>query len=360
MIKRRAEGKAKFYANESFLAEARKNGHVRRVKIPVAGIRLDYERFQPRVEHLIVHHVQTLSNVLKEVDADGAPNELEPIVAFEMSDGTLIVVDGFHRVNAYRKADRTMIPCDILEGFTRQQAVEFAAACNQRSMQRRNRDDAKKAVFMLLENGWLEKSASSIARQAGVPQSTASLYLLEYCTIKDIVMPRMVALSDGRRRHRPGVRGSVPAISRKSRGEYRARVAGRDVYLGMDENKAQEKLAGIVANRKLEDVSIRDFKAVCSKRGVLLKQWGGRGVGGWTDDASAVVACSVHTEIEYWAAVAKVLLVASDLNLPNRVVVRVRQSEPRTLGRVENYARRLGVEFMTLEEFVAAVKADES
>jgi ParB-like chromosome segregation protein Spo0J len=54
-------------------------------------------------------------------------DDLPPVTVFRLEDGTLLLVDGYHRVAAAQLGKRTTVLADIREG-TRAEALNFAAA----------------------------------------------------------------------------------------------------------------------------------------------------------------------------------------------------------------------------------------
>jgi hypothetical protein len=68
-----------------------------------------------------------------------------PLIVFEV-DGEYILVDGFHRFFACKKAERATIPCEIRQG-TLDDAHEFACCANQAHGLQRNDNDKRKAVI---------------------------------------------------------------------------------------------------------------------------------------------------------------------------------------------------------------------
>lgn len=102
-------------------------------------------------------------------DAMRAGAVFPPIVVFE-DGGECILVDGFHRIEAYRAAGITTIPADILPG-TRRDALLYAVGANASHGLRRTNADKRRAVEVLLtDDEWSQWSNTEIARRAGVDE----------------------------------------------------------------------------------------------------------------------------------------------------------------------------------------------
>jgi len=106
--------------------------------------------------------------VLEEyADAMRAGVKFPPLTIF--SDGKINwVADGFHRLNAAKRAGRAKIQCDVRAGALRD-AVLFAAGANDTHGLRRSNDDKRLAVQRLLDDEqWREWSNRVIARHCRV------------------------------------------------------------------------------------------------------------------------------------------------------------------------------------------------
>ena len=95
-----------------------------------------------------------------------------PIDVF--SDGTSYwVVDGFHRVEAYKRVDRKTIEAAVHKGTLRD-AKLFSLGCNgQHGLRRTNRDKRMAVMTMLNDEEWVTWSDGKIADQCGVSQQFA-------------------------------------------------------------------------------------------------------------------------------------------------------------------------------------------
>lgn len=96
-----------------------------------------------------------------------------PVVVF--FDGTHYwLADGFHRVAAFKLAQKLRIPAEISQGSLRD-AQLYAAGANASHGLRRSRDDKYHAVTMLLNDAeWVQWSDREIARRCRVSPSSVS------------------------------------------------------------------------------------------------------------------------------------------------------------------------------------------
>lgn len=90
-------------------------------------IELCPESFQVRGEALSEHHLNELHRALKRVD------DLDPVLVMLLDD-TFVLLDGHHRLEAYRRSkDRTDIPVTVFQGSV-DEAVLTAAKANTQSV----------------------------------------------------------------------------------------------------------------------------------------------------------------------------------------------------------------------------------
>ena len=93
--------------------------------------------------------------------------DMPPIKVIRIKD-VLYVVDGFHRVHAYRNQGRDRIETDVIDGNDRL-ALELAVSANQAHGLRRSNQDKTKAVEMVLDDlELMGESDRFIAKLCGV------------------------------------------------------------------------------------------------------------------------------------------------------------------------------------------------
>jgi ParB-like chromosome segregation protein Spo0J len=84
------------------------------------------------------------------------------------------LVDGWHRYFAHKKAGLADIEVDVIDGDMRE-ATLYAIGANDNHGLRRNNDDKRKAIMMLLDDvEWSEWNDSEIAKAARVSRMTVS------------------------------------------------------------------------------------------------------------------------------------------------------------------------------------------
>ncbi|WP_165073298.1 ParB N-terminal domain-containing protein [Paludisphaera rhizosphaerae] len=184
--------KASQFADERIIEEKRRDGLVRTEEVSMKAVDAD-TRFQARVEHLDLGHVAYLESVVR----DG--RELTPISLFDLGKAKMVIGDGIHRHDAYRRAGRPSIPAMVIHG-TEQDALEFAAAANQRASLRRKREDIRKAAFMLFGNGWLNRTTGVIADHIGTTPGSVLKWRAEYASQTGEAIPDVVEGFNGMQR----------------------------------------------------------------------------------------------------------------------------------------------------------------
>ena len=105
-------------------------------------------------EHIVADYVEALG------EGAGFP----PIVVFR-NNGSDVLADGFHRVQAYKKAGRNEIEADVHHGG-QDDALWFALGANRTHGHRLNGDDKRKAIELAYK-AWPDYSQRKIATQVG-------------------------------------------------------------------------------------------------------------------------------------------------------------------------------------------------
>jgi hypothetical protein len=123
------------------------------------------EAIQPRV-------ATDSATVLEYRDAMREGAVFPPVDAVRTSDAELLLIDGWHRVQAAEREGFTKLRVRVWTG-TREDAVEFAARCNIRHGLRRRAEDLAKAVAILRGlPKWRQASNIEIAKHVGVSEAT--------------------------------------------------------------------------------------------------------------------------------------------------------------------------------------------
>lgn len=371
----------KLFAYETFMEQARKEGRVRNEELSMKVLKPDLA-LQARVNHIDKDHVRKLHEILKTARADGKDGHLAPIIVFEVATSKFKIADGNHRHDVYRQEKLPSIPCVVVTG-TLQEAIEYAASCNQIMSLPRSREDARKAVFMLLANGWMNKPIQTISRHSGVSEKSVTKYIAEYCAEHGEKVPETKIKSDGTQMKSSRVSGEVVAkphyvspVNGQTLNSYTARVGGRTVKLGYSklgqanarEGEAKEKLNELIVARGDKQRAIQDGNAVSyflGARGIATQSAKASGVDGIKGGR---VKQYVFTPMEIGETSARLfgplshaigcaVLLAAHFGVNKKVILVTEQI--RGYEVIVSIARRLGIEFMTLEQFAEAVKADE-
>ena len=85
---------------------------------------------------------ETVEAYARDMDAG---ERFPPPVVFRTEDGRMLLVEGRHRTRGAARNGRDTIECVIVDG-TREEAIEYAAACNTRHGKPRSREDLEKAI----------------------------------------------------------------------------------------------------------------------------------------------------------------------------------------------------------------------
>lgn len=352
-------GPAKLFAHDEFMDRARREKRVTRTEISMKHLKPDTS-LQARVNTLDMENVRKLQGVLK----DGM--ELQPIVVFDIGEHEYKIADGFHRHEAVRRDGRPAITCDVIKG-TLQEAIEYAASCNRDFCLPRQQEDIKKAVYMLLENGWLDKAAMAIADQVGCSDYTVTKCRALFCDENAIKVPDVTYNRNGVAQRR-GRKQSDPAIlyveSRHGRRQYQTRAGGRKIYLGTDKEEAERRLDAINAEKHVGLPRLaagrKNFAVLSARRGVAVLPISTADdtalilIAGYRTAKTAVSIWEDHQRPGLLKVIAEVHLIAAYFDLPRKVVIK--QSDDHAFQGLIEVAGKLGVEFMTLDEFIASEK----
>jgi len=103
-----------------------------------------------RLPELQMRAARNDEHVRDMVEALHSGRKLPPIKLYRLPDGRLVVVDGFHRLDAYDVVQAGMIPC-VIERGTYFEALTAAAAANQEHLGlKRTNEDKRRAVECFL------------------------------------------------------------------------------------------------------------------------------------------------------------------------------------------------------------------
>ena len=136
-------------------------------RLSVKDIETHTELFQPRMGVIDDDHVEDLVRALK---AKGHKGDLDPILVV-MGEETHLLVDGHHRLEAYRVQGRKSIPVKLFQG-TLEQAVLAAGKAN--SKVKKPMSPAERLSFAWRLVRLDTYSISQIAEASGVSQRQVS------------------------------------------------------------------------------------------------------------------------------------------------------------------------------------------
>lgn len=137
---------------------------------------------QPRAKSLDQGHVDEMCAALL------AGNDLPNVVAYKTDDG-VILSEGFHRAEAYKRANKAYIPCDLRTG-TRTDAILNAMASNQSHGLKRTNADKRRAVEETLKVA-ADWSDRKIADHLGVSHTFVSEARPQLATVASSTSPEV-------------------------------------------------------------------------------------------------------------------------------------------------------------------------
>jgi hypothetical protein len=339
------------------------------------------------VDHAIQSRVSTNIEYQREFSEAMLRGDVFPPIGVVFDGKDYWMWDGFHRYGAAKQAakaaprKKASIRAEVRQG-TRRDAIVLSAGANIKFSIPRTPEDIKKAVWMLLEDGeWFSKTAAQIAVHCGINSSTAQRYRVAYCESRNVDVPSIVTLPDGRKRTKRSMGGDIKKVYRLEQGNhgrfyFTARVDNKQVYLGKDQGKAEEKLAEILSKRSQNKLSLnktslahfltaRDLHA----RSIGLNVHRFPMLSGFTVKNCICVYSYLDSHNDVLASIAMALALKKlvddgevdvDSGFNRGAVDSVRlvvvcYPEYRH-GSLIDLGRRMGVEFLTPEELVARVK----
>lgn len=348
-----------FLPHEEMMERFNKEGRVSRQEMSLKQIVVD-NRLQARERHLDLDNVKALHVVVK----DGM--RLSPIVVF-MIDDVAYVVNGFHRLAVHKKEGLPSILADVVDG-TWQEAVEFATCCNLANHALTpTKDDRKKAVFMLFENGWLTRDDEIIASHTGVSVPTVAKYRIEFCGDKGICLPKEVERSDGSRKSIDCPNGLLGFQSEKKNGKtsYFAMNNGEKIILGATQAEARKTLEKLQQSKRFSLASLHPWVigSIMKAHGISWTSTHDltlHGVNaGIADDCAIVVLDSIGKGKLFdrslvAAAIGSVMIVALDPKVCRKVIL-----VPEEFGfwyLYDHVSAAFGIEVMTMQEFAESMR----
>lgn len=308
---------------------------------------------QSRIE-TDMEHCRFLAN---ELEISG---ELKPILVF--FDGNKYwLANGFHRHYVYTKAGRDQIRAIVVPG-TRDNAVVESARKNDDASKGKTLEDKKKSVMMLLRfEEWRKKSATVIGNHCGLNPGTVVKCLAEYELTTNEKLPDVVETSAGKMRPRQhfSTTYNSRSISHTRRSGFRARLNGKTLYLGHDESKAKEILAAKIEFENTKVPSIGNLLGTLARRGIHFVSSGFNSncrLTGLLGDGLVATIADLRIDGESIASIGRALLLREHHCPTGRAVVVCCPDDG--YQDVLDLGRRLGVEFLTPDEFIASVKGD--
>lgn len=322
-----------------------------------------------RVDHALQSRVETRTDVVKDyADALLAGALFPAIIVF--FDGKIYwVADGFHRVAAYKHANRVSIPAEVKEG-TRRDAILYSAGANAKMGQRPTAEDKKKSVFMLLDDPeWFRWSDNLIAKHCGVSSTTANRLRAEYCLEKNIPIPKKVLFFSGttgepiQQSYKKTPHKITEKASEKGKKTYSAKIDGKKTHLGTTREAAENKLRLLMLERlKIESI-LTDrgrLTQILNGAGIVASaanRPGGHPTGVVGDGFVCVNMPDFHPPTIY-QAVGNALILQQIVNPIARMIVVCLPGEPPVSAKkLMDAAEKFGIEYLTPLQLVSGTGA---
>lgn len=328
----------------------------------MATVQLDFDADFFPVRQLGLKAIKVDHDVQSRVRTD--PEHVAKIVVFLKSRGPIsepVIVffdgknywlaDGFHRVEAHRQLSREKgfakfgsIMAEIRPG-TRQDAIVYSAGANQeKTYLKRTPEDVRRALGMLLElSEWRYRPASEIGKAIGLCPSAVQKHRKEFLNARGLPLLETIVTSNGRRVRYPKRRLNIDPHHALRIADPPAQPWGKSFARHEDSQNIVESLraAGI------------DSISAFTKGDMLSYLW----LRGLDVQGIAVVWESFRNESNVTAAIGRAVCCRAELGASRAVVLCPVQDGP---AEVLELGRKAGVEFMTIEDFVASLKgADE-
>lgn len=260
------------------------------------------------------------------------------------------LADGFHRHGAHARAGLKDIRAIVHDG-SRQDAIVFSAAANQKFSIQRSPGDVRKAIEMLLAiDEWFRVSSARIAQHVGCSPMTISKVREAWCYEHQISLPKTFEAANGR---------DQPAI-KVSRFTRKAAIPARGTAARFAVDQLPRPSGNMPDRYSLEWtywfnlLSTRHgFKAVV-EQGKAMQYPGLKVMHRNGHPALLVVPCDLaHAESLYGAVGKLVVARAMFCGLPRSIVVCYPDD---VAERIRELAKQAGIELIAPEVFLKDVK----
>ena len=351
------------FPEDRFIRAALAEGRAVKTRARLNDIEVDPGAYQARIRGIVTAHCLSLQPI---VDEGG---ELSPVVLFaDRQHSRLILADGHHRRQCYIQARRADIPAYVVTvDDPAKEAVLYAAMCNQTRTLPREREDIKKAVFMVfaLAECW-QWSDMCIAQHCGVSVTTVQKYRGEYSAKSGVSLPEMTVARDGRK---VPYKHSATSLGTPTRdGRFVKSVGGKQRTLasGGDRHRASKRLDAIngAIQEKRVTLAFTIFLETMKRRGFHFEPVAGVGMQMAFPALKAArghgiiwSSATFETKTDLAAAYASVRLGRMLAGEPDSRLVVVCYPEDGP-AKLMDLARRDGIEFMSPDELVQALKGE--
>lgn len=174
------------------------------VKVPVHGLRLRRD-FQARLSGVNADTVEDYRVAM------AAGDKFPPIVVYKLSDDSLVLVDGWHRVRAAKEAAVECLDAEVIEG-TEQEALDYALyKANRKNGQRLSRSDMRSILeHTVRDPRFAQASDRQVASHVGVNHVTVSRIRREFGLTPESTVGADGKLRTTKRKHHTTITFGTP------------------------------------------------------------------------------------------------------------------------------------------------------
>ncbi len=265
------------------------------------------------------------------------------------------VANGFHRVEAAKRAGLVDVLANIRHG-TKDDAYVFSAGANKEYSQKRTPEDIKKSIEMLFAlEEWWAKGNAVIGRHVGVDGETVAKFRKKHSVEHGRIIPDALETVGGKMC--PSSRKVKP--KGKSHGEQgvRGSACGELIYASSPD-ELKSKVAEKTGSNDWRIKTPSFMRDAITKHGVLSSPLmvGGGMSGFWAIGVEGVIAivATFHESPSVTVAVGRVLMAKHVHGTPTSraVVIGYKANCNQTLFEI---AESMGVEFLTPDEFLESL-----
>ena len=295
-----------------------------------------------------------------------------PVLVYRLPDGTIVLVDGFHRVDACLAIGLKTIRCQIREGAM-QEALLAAIEANTAAFHRGRpfgEDDRRHAAELMIRNPeFYDWSDQRIGDICGASNKVVQGVRLQLLRTDLIPLPERVKTKDGRSKVYSYTPQGIPSglrleVRKQGRPRYSMRYNGKTIHLGTDEDEAKAKYQEICSNvnQKAQNFDCEGLRSYLIARGILPERLGlspsqYRGLRGFVSPGIVFTAIkSPGADSIPWVLGCLLMMRRASGDDAARMVCVVDKDSKQIIAlKTVDLASEFGVDFLTPEELAASL-----